>query len=94
MTRGGWVLLRRLGGADGASATARRRPRSHGGGSAGSQWASARKHAAVAVVEALDAAPLVVGFGELGGGCVLGRSGRRLWRAAVLSARRCRSPDT
>ena len=30
----------------------------YGGGSAGSQWASARKHAAVAVVEALDAAPV------------------------------------
>ena len=44
---------------------------------------SARKHAAVSVVEVLDAAPLVVGFGEIGCGRVLGRSGRRLWRFIV-----------
>ena len=31
----------------------------------------------------LDAAPLVVGFGEIGCGRVLGRSGRRLWRFIV-----------
>ena len=74
----GWGLLR-WPGADGASAT--RSGHGRAGSprrSAGSRWGSARKHAA-AVVGALDAASLIVGFG--GCGRVLGRSG--LWRFIV-----------